>query len=204
MEEKGTKRKNPLWPFFSHRSFYKSFIPGTFNPFYFHLFLNKKNPAVFKQNCGFSLIELLITLALISLITSASYFGFTQFNKYQNLNVTYENLKNALNEAKANSSAQVSRKCTNIQVLVGHQVRINTSTAPHSYNLEEVCQNLNLTESTYVIKKLNVLSGINLSGPSSPILFLVLTGNVRNPANISLTNGVQNKSISVNSNAIIQ
>ena len=153
---------------------------------------------------GMSLVEILVALALVAIISSSAYFGLNQFNRYQNLRTSYENLKNTVSEAKTNAQSQVSRRCTRIQTLVGHQIRINSVTNPDSYNLEEVCLNLNSTESTYVIKTLNVTSDITLSGASGPILFLVLTGNVRNPGSITLTNNIQSKSITVNSTGIIQ
>lgn len=158
-----------------------------------------------KNKKGFTLIEILISLAIISIISSATYFSFNQFNNFQNLNATYLDLKTAIVEAKANSSAQVSRKCLGTQTLVGHQIRINNSdpNEPHSYSLEEVCQNVDNSIDEYEIKSTNVLSGITLTTTGNPIRFDVLTGKVTNSGIIKLDNSMQDKSIEVTPDGII-
>lgn len=163
-----------------------------------------------KNNPSFTLVEILITIAVISVATFGSFIAFNQFNKYQNLNVSYENLKHSLNIAKSNALAQVINKCNTSQKFVGHQIRIITTTNPDSYVLEEVCQNppgILPAEPSYRIKETKLPSDVSISSGGNTILFLVLTGKVRGTSDISiiLTNGTQNKEITIGiSSGVIQ
>ncbi len=158
-----------------------------------------------KNNTGFTLVEILITMAVIFVASFGSFIAFNQFNNFQNLNNSHENFKNALNRTRSNTLSQVINKCNTSQIFVGHQIRLNTLTNPDSYTLEEVCQNAGGSEPSYILQRFTLPSGISFtSAPANPILFLVLTGNVRNPATITLTNGTQTKSVTVNASGVIE
>jgi prepilin-type N-terminal cleavage/methylation domain-containing protein len=156
-----------------------------------------------KLRSGFTLIEILIVIAVIGIISSGSFVVLTKFSKQQGINIAHENLKNTLNEAKSSAQSNVVSKCT-AGILVGYQVEFNNldSTAP--YNLKEICLESGV-EKTYTIKAI-AHAGVNIVSTPTKITFLVLSGDVRDGDSIvTLTNGAtgQEKQINVSSKGII-
>ncbi len=160
---------------------------------------------IFKK--GFTLIEILVSMAIILLLSVGSLVGFSQFSKRQNLNISVDVLKNTLNEAKAKSQAQVvmTTQCKQSgRILVGYQVSFNTSTDPDTYTLEEVCTSRAATLSQEV-KKITLPKDVEFnSPPSTPVRFLLYPGTVNSSAVISLKSGTRSRTVDVDSAGIIK
>lgn len=160
------------------------------------------------KNTGFTLIEIILSLAVILIISGASYVAFGNFNKQQVFNSSYENLKNTINEAKSDALSQVISKCTGLQTLVGYQIAIDSSSDPKSYSLQEVCQ-VSSTEVEVVnnLKTTSLPPDTTITSDfssSSPLRFLVLTGKVSMAGTITLSNGSQTRTININSQGVMQ
>lgn len=156
---------------------------------------------------GFTLIEILIVMAIISLASVGSYVGFVQFNRQQGLTSAWDTLRNNLNEAKSNATSQVivTGVCNQAsRTLVGHQVAFGRSGATDYYELQEVCT-LGVNTLTPVVKRVNLPSRITFNPlPASFVRFQILSGNVINPKTITITNQSRTRSISVDSTGVIR
>lgn len=154
----------------------------------------------FKKNTGFTLIEVIISIAIIGIISSTTVVTFNRFSSRQNLNIAYDDVKNALSEAKSNSASQVIISCT--ENLLGYEVVFNA--VNKTYSINEACSQ---PLADPVVKTYKLPSGINFNNNVSPpsIMFNTLTGG-SNGGSVTLTNGTasQNKSIMVESTGIIK
>lgn len=154
---------------------------------------------------GFTLIEILISIAIILLLSIGSLVGFSQFSKKQSLNISKDSLKNSLNEAKAKSQAQVivTVQCRQSgRILVGYQISFNTTTDPDSYKLEEVCTSGAATLIAEV-KEVFLSKGVEFNAPPPPVLFLLHPGTVNDDAVIRLRSGTRNDQVNVSAGGII-
>ncbi len=158
---------------------------------------------------GFTLIEILVSMAIILLLSVGSLVGFSQFGKRQSLNISRDALKNSLNEAKAKSQAQVivTTQCKQSgRVLVGYQIRFNTVTNPDSYTLEEVCTS-GAVILPQVIKTVSLSKGVEFnSPPSTPLRFLLHPGTINSATtvNINLRSGSKTYLIQVDPAGIVR
>ena len=161
------------------------------------------------RNKGFTLIEILVGMAIILILSSASYFGFVSFSRSQNLNIARDNLRNTLNEARSRALSQVVVNCSPNQTLFGHQIRFYST----YYEIEEVCRDVNSPYTiTYPPPKKRVSLSTGSTGisfnptPLSPILFLRSTGGISDVINrvVTLQNIVsQTRTVTVNPAGVI-
>ncbi len=160
------------------------------------------------KNKGFSLIELLLVIAVILIISTGSYVGFQQFSKNQILNTAADTLRNSLNEAKSNAMSQVITQCNQNETLVGHSVVFNPSVPTSTYDLQEVCRNINPPNTTTnrQVKRITLSSGVTFSGSPAPIEFLVLTGGINGGVDrtIRIMSGSQPRDITVTAVGVIK
>ncbi len=167
------------------------------------------------KGAGFTLIEILVVMAIIVILASGSYVGFIRFNKQQNLNITRDTLLNTLNEARSNALSQVisttnapdgCKQAGTSRTLDGHQVSINTSGSPHYYLLQEVCSGGGNTF-TPTVKRIDLPSGVVFTSvPSSPVRFLIFTGGVNSSATIIIRSGGAGgptRTVTVNTTGVI-
>lgn len=158
---------------------------------------------------GFTLIEILVSMAIILLLSVGSLVGFSQFSKRQSLNITSDTLRNSLNEAKAKSQAQVvvTTQCKQSgRILVGYQIRFNTATDPDSYTLEEVCTSGAATLNP-VVKTVSLSKDVEFnSPPATPLRFLIYPGTINSATaiTINLRSGTRNHAIEVDPAGIIR
>lgn len=143
-------------------------------------YLFKRNQS-FNTNtggAGFSLIEIILTIAIMSIIAGTSYTALVKFNSQQSLNSAYENFKNNLNLAKSLASSQVTN-CTSSQTLVGYQMYFPDS---NTYKIDSVCQASsgppNPTPELRNARTSN-LTDITISYTKPTILFQVISGEVQ-------------------------
>lgn len=159
-----------------------------------------------KLTKGFTLIEIILAIAIIALISFGSYAGFQKFSKQQNLNLTMDTLRNSLNEAKSKAMSQVivTSACKQAtRTLEGYQVRFDASTNPDQYYyIEEVCSGV-AAQTVKTIKLPPNVSFRTSPPPPSLVRFLILTGLTNGPATITLISGTQTKAITVDSSGRI-
>jgi prepilin-type N-terminal cleavage/methylation domain-containing protein len=154
---------------------------------------------------GFTLIEMLVVFAIIFIIASISFAGYNRFNKQQQINIEYENLKNTLAEAKSNSISQViTLNCTGVgKAFLGYRVSFTSTT----YQIYEVCNTL-AGEKTFAKRDAVNLSskGLSLNYSAGYIQFKPLLGGASQAGNVTISNGTpsQNKTISVTTEGNIQ
>lgn len=139
-------------------------------------YLYKKNQSFISNTggAGFTLIEIILSIAVLAIIAGSSYAALIQFSRSQGLNSEYLKLKNNLNVAKSNASSQIIN-CGVNQTLFGYRV---SWVDKDSYIIDVVCQDgsgvLNY-ESTRIPE---LRTGLEISN-FQPILFLVISGQVK-------------------------
>lgn len=154
------------------------------------------NLEITQKNQGFTLIELIVSMAVTLLIASGTYAAFIQFNRQQRVNASYEDVRNSLTEARSNTLSQVIDKCNTSQTLIGHRIQFSGST----YTLMEEC-----TGSLPIpVKIKNIPSDVILTATPSTFRFLVGTGESPTPGSISLSSGNIIRTITVNDNGTIE
>lgn len=140
---------------------------------------------------GFTLLELLVVIALVGMLTVGSYMSFGSYSKSQGLQTSVADVTQVLNLAKSRSLAQVKPAQCGVQVLQGYQVSVTISGT--IYRLEVVCGT-----NTYTIDAKTLASPLTFANSSAnKIFFAVSTAVVNTPGNIVLTGGSQNKTIRV-------
>lgn len=127
------------------------------------------------KNFGFTLIEIILTIGIIAIIAGSSYVALIHFSRGQSLNSAYGVLKNNLNLAKSLASSQVTN-CTSSQILVGYQMTFPTS---NTYRIDSVCQVSSGSRELRNARSPTLPSGITIASTHSPILFLVISGEVQ-------------------------
>lgn len=146
---------------------------------------------------GFTLIEILVTLALITLLISVG--TVVSLNNLQRNLVTEtgSDLRNMMTTAR--DYALAGRKISCSSTLKGWQVDINTSTKQAV--LSEVCDSV----VPFITKNFSSSLTITLSGSSS-ILFSTVTGgtNLGNTATITISNSLTNTVVTVSPGGTIQ
>lgn len=156
------------------------------------------------KNKGFTLIEILVAMAVFMLISASTYAGFSQFKTQQALNVAYEALRNTLHETKSYAQSQVVKttQCkASGMVLVGHEIEKVNGTS--YYSIYEVCDIDSIPPFTRGKLK-DVQFSPEITITTFTMRFNVITGNVVNPGTITVTQGSRNKSITVDGNGIIR
>lgn len=156
------------------------------------------------KGVGFTLIEILLVMAIIVILASGSYVGFVSFNRAQSLNIARDTLYNTFNEARSSAMSQVIISCSQNQTLFGYQIRFNTA----YYDIEEVCRDVNLPNNltNSRVKRVPLPGDVTFyPNPSSPILFL-LTGGISGGADRSVilrNTASQTKTIIVSAGGVI-
>ena len=128
---------------------------------------------LFFPSSGFTLIEIVVTLAVLTILISTTFVGFNKYSLNQKLNSATDNLKNTINEAKADALSQVIRTSTcnsSLMTLKGYQVYLANST---TYNLKEICANSSGTLSYPDLKTIVLDSGLTVSNTPISINFLI-------------------------------
>lgn len=170
-----------------------------------HLFKRNKFFNTNTGGAGFTLIEILLSIAIIAVITGSSYAVLIRFSRQQNLGSAYGVFKNNLNLAKSLASSQVV-SCDVNQTLVGYRLFFPPDRT--SYQIQTVCYN-GSTQVFNVVRNSKLPSGITVSSDFSPILFLVISGQVEGlppgqRATITLSGSGASQTITVFQNGRIE
>jgi Tfp pilus assembly protein FimT len=143
-----------------------------------------------RKTTGLTLVEILVTSAIIMTIAGFSLAAYSDFNNRQILNSTTDELKNNLRQARG--WAMAGRKtagCTGN--LIGYQV----SFLPNfQYRMEAVCPNMVLVNTFFYSDKVVINTGQN------QFIFQALTGETGHQFEISLVLGARSRSLNINSN----
>ena len=153
---------------------------------------------------GFSLIEIVLVLAIIISISTIGYLSLGKFSKSQNLTYSYTNLLNDLNEAKSNTLSQVkSSKCTAVQTLVGYEI----ATSTNFYTTKVVCATNPSDSTTYTktqVKKVTLPNNITINmSPTSSLIFFIPDGIPSVSYSATLKSGTQSISLGVDEQGVI-
>lgn len=114
-----------------------------------------------KLSFGFTLVEILLVVAILSTISATSYVAFMQFNKGKDLNITAADFYNALNEAKTDTQTQVNAgNCQPNNTFAGYMIWIDPNYT--YYQLILVCANSSNVNSYIPFKKRDIPSSVAL------------------------------------------
>lgn len=84
---------------------------------------------------GFTLLEILVSIAIISLVSAVILPNLTSFNSGQQVKIVASELKNTLKNASSRSSSNI--KCSGTKASSAWVVTINNN--PVSFNLRPIC-----------------------------------------------------------------
>lgn len=155
------------------------------------------------QNSGFTLIEIVVTLAVLTILVTGSFVGFNKYNQVQNLNSSSDNLKTNLNEAKSNALSGFIYKCTSTQSLYGYRLNVDSAS---SYSLYEICVDSmgNQTQNQLSNKVVTLPTGVTINPTGTSVTFMAVTGAPLGASSFALTNGVIKATVTVDATGIIK
>lgn len=157
----------------------------------------------FNSQKGFTLVEIMITLALIVTISTIGYVSYNQISGNTKFNNAYADLANALFEAKQSALSQIdtSSYCANNSLnIIGYQVEVKTE--ENKYELDMVCGSDSDDSATWIYSNIKTVTlddslGISYTPDNSPVLFKVPNALVDVEHNIDLYNDSDSKTITV-------
>lgn len=94
---------------------------------------------------GFTLLEVLLSIALLATLSVSGYSAFTQFNQQKDLSLATADFSGILSEAKSDTLNQVNAgTCQPDKTFKGYSVKLNGDQGAYgSYTLKLVCVNSN-------------------------------------------------------------
>ncbi|OGM05200.1 hypothetical protein A2125_01710 [Candidatus Woesebacteria bacterium GWB1_43_5] len=151
---------------------------------------------------GYTLVEILVSITIISIVFGAGYVAFREFARRQTLVSAVRgftaDLRVAQSQALAGKKPE-KPECDLPYELTGYNFEITSSS---SYKVEAKC-----TGGTVLIKNSNVPAEVSVSaGTANPILFKILGGgtNVVGVSTITLSAYGQSQQITVGTGGIIE
>ena len=137
---------------------------------------------------GFTIIELLVIIAIFLIFAGISQVAFLNFQNHSNLEIATYNLVEALRHAKSNAQ-QVKQDTKWGIYVVGNTVTVFSGNSYASRN-------------TSLDNSINLTNGISSSGLQE-VVFEKVSGTTTNVGNIILTLGSQSKTITINEKGTI-
>lgn len=89
---------------------------------------------------GFTLIEIIIVLSIISITAGAGYLRYTQTSQGTSLKKTTADLGNMLNQAKERTIRRDMTPNPGCTEFRGYDVLINTAVTPQTYQVRFICR----------------------------------------------------------------
>lgn len=157
-----------------------------------------------QKSNGFTIIELVLVMAILSIIAGSSFVGFSQYNKTLKLNAEAENLKTNLNEAKSSALSGFINNCNNPgKSLYGYQLSIKNAS---QYSISEVCAVAGVPQTPIELtnKIFNLQSGITFTAVGTSVTFLAVTGIPVGAQTFTLTSGSRFLPVSVDPSGVIK
>lgn len=144
--------------------------------------INKKNQK------GFTLIELIVVIVLITVLVGIAIPSFLTFNNSQALQTAALGVETTLQQAKSEAESEVN-PCKSFPLsLTGYQVSITSAT---TYELDVVCTNTSTnTRTTTKVSSQILPSGTKFGSSSQTFLFNVLQGGVTSTSNTIVIKGL--------------
>lgn len=151
-----------------------------------------------KDDRGYSLIEILVSMTIIGILFSVGYVSFRDFSRRQALAGVAKSLQGDIRLVQEQATAgkkPVDPKCTGMNLLDGYNFLVD---APlNSYSVEAKC-----TGGVVEIKKVVIPSDVNITNPSpNPVFFKSLGQGTNIPsgesATITLTQSATSNTTSV-------
>jgi prepilin-type N-terminal cleavage/methylation domain-containing protein len=150
--------------------------------------------------CGFTLIEVIIVIAVIGILSAVAAIGLLDYSRNSKLNAAANDLITILNVSKSNSFSQVKDNalCATTDVLNGYKVVINNST---TYDLYVVCGGVDHK----TMKTKNLAQNLIFSSPTpASFFFPVLKGKVIGFGVVRLSGFGKTKTVSVDAEGVIR
>lgn len=164
-----------------------------------------------RPSAGFTLIELVIVLAILAIMGTSTFAVSNTYIQSQKLNSAVDNLKTALNEAKSSALSQTivttgAGSCgTAGMTLIGDQIYFPNST---SYRLKEVCKNSSGVISYPAIRTTTLPSGMTHDQAGVTVQFNIQSAgggtNLSSDRNIVLNLGGRVRTVTVTVGGLIK
>lgn len=151
------------------------------------------------KNTGFTLIELMVVLALIGLLSVGAIASFTNFSHSQTFQSSVNDFIAAVNFARSSAASQVKPNTSTVSCkanssLVNYQVTVNTV---NSYQVVAACNDGNVTVSSYTFPNSNIT--FSAGDVNKKIIFLLLTGGVSGANQVTINGYSQTRIVNIDS-----
>lgn len=148
-----------------------------------------------KKKSGFTLIELIVVIAIIAILVVTTFVGYNSFRKKTQLNITAEEIESALKLAQSKTLSSLNQTNYGIHLETDSYV----SFIGNTYSSAEV------TNVIFDISDNLEIYNISLNGAGSEIIFERLTGKTDQYGsfNIRIKNTSQEKILNIESSGTI-
>jgi len=134
------------------------------------------------QKKGYTLIELLITLAIMSILFGLGFISFRNYSRIQVLRSFTRKIRSDLSLAREKAISgekPIDVECNGTNRLDGYYLRV---TADQSYVVEAVCSG-----GTVVVKTVPSENGLSIGIPENPIFFKALSKGTNLSSDMQIT-----------------
>lgn len=149
-----------------------------------------------KSGAGFTLIETLVVISVITALSAVGLGSFLSYNRTQSLQQAAQDLKTTIERARANSLARIkptgTGQCTTSESLYSYRIDTCTNCATYTYKMAVVCgsgaprtidiltkklsSTMSITSTSCSSLAFNVLSNIVVCNSGSLPATIVLSG----------------------------
>ncbi len=160
----------------------------------------------FREQRGFTLVELLVVFSIIGILASISIVSFVDYSRNQELKAATSEVMMLLNQAKSKTQSQVKPKACGTNSLEGYEVRIcgligSLCSASDTYELYARC---GVVTTKLMSKKLAKNVSFSQTGTTSTTYFFrIMRRGVEGNGTISLNAFNKMQVISVNETGVI-
>ncbi len=123
-----------------------------------------------RKSSGYTLIEIMVALTIISIIFGVGYVAYREFSRRQSLNSAMRSIIGDLQLAQTQAITGTKPKdvvCDSPNVLSGYNFEV---IEPNGYKIEAVCSG-----GVHLVKQVNLANSVELTPPiPNPIFFKIL------------------------------
>lgn len=150
----------------------------------------------FKFQSGFTLIEMIVVFAVITILSTIAIVSFVNYNKSQILQVGVSELQSAFNLARSRAVSQTKPSQCDQQILNGYKIVLNVS--QNTYDMYAVCSDT-FEYKIGVTSKLPKNVVFSPDPTSTSFFFPIIVSGVQTPGTIYLTAYEVTRTITVDS-----